>query len=532
MAPHTRIRMETTRQILRVDPREIAYLRMTIESYDGMAVVRTLDPQEALIEIQVAPGCENLISALVTELKEKETIDINPEPVPGTKENRGAYSLGRYYHIVTMGCQMNEYDSDYMAQCLQHLQLLPTKDPKQADIILINTCTVREKAEQKAYSLLGRMLGLKKKRPGKIVGVTGCVAQQQGKDLLRRFPELDLVLGPREIAKIQEGVRQAALKRKKFVATSIGPEPPCAPARRGYFEGHVKGYVSIMEGCNNFCTYCVVPYVRGRETSRAPGQIVKEVENLLSQGVKEVTLLGQNVNSYFYQQDNGYTFARLLKTLDTLDGIKRIRFTTSHPKDLSNDLIACFGSLKHLCPHIHLPFQAGSNKVLKAMHRGYTREKYLELIRKLRSVKPGIAITSDVMVGFPGETDQDFEETLDLVKTVEFDSLFSFRYSDRKGTAAEKLPEKIPEPVKASRLSKLQNIQKAITLKKNRALVGAITPILVEGVSKRKGGQLTGRTDTNKIVNFCGDPKMIGHLVKVLIKEAFTNSLRGEAVKC
>jgi len=289
----------------------------------------------------------------------------------------------------------------------------------------------------------------------------------------------------------------------------------------------VTGYLSIMEGCNNFCSYCIVPYVRGREISRPPEEIMIEAKNLISEGVKEITLLGQNVNSYRWEGMEKWNFVTLLREMTQLDGLLRLRFTTSHPKDLSEQLIHCFGDLQKLCPHIHLPFQAGSNSVLDRMKRGYSREKYIQLIEKLRAVRPDIAITSDVMVGFPGETDQDFDMTLNLIKRVQFDSLFSFKYSDRKGTVAAKMDAKVGETDKSLRLSVLQSLQKKISLKKNRALEGKQLEVLVEGNSK-KGGQISGRTGSNKIVNFNSNNNMIGRLVIVTVNRGLLNSLQGE----
>jgi tRNA-2-methylthio-N6-dimethylallyladenosine synthase len=421
---------------------------------------------------------------------------------------------------------MNEYDSDYLAQVLVNSNLLPTDTPNNADLILINTCSVRAKAEQKALSLLGRMISLKRRKPDLIVGVAGCIAQQEGSKLMERFPELDLVLGTREIESIENLLESLVSKRQKIVATNIDLRPPSPLAKDGYFKGRVKSYVSIMEGCDNFCTYCIVPYVRGREVSRPPDDIIRETEHLISQGVKEVTLLGQNVNSYVWGKGEVFRFPSLLRELSKRPGLSRIRFTTSHPKDLSEDLMHCFGELENLCPHIHLPLQAGSNKILEFMNRGYTREKYLERVEKLRIIRPDIAISSDVMVGFPKESLEDFESTLELIREIEFDSLYSFKYSDRKGTLAERMDGKISEPEKSSRLTQLQQIQRAITLKKNRRLEGQALEILVEGESK-KGGQLTGRTATNKIVNFAHKNSLVGELVNVTIKRAHVNSLWG-----
>lgn len=438
--------------------------------------------------------------------------------------------MPRYFHITTMGCQMNEYDSDYLSQVLVNNDFLPTGDPRNADLILINTCTVRDKAEQKAYSLLGRMSLLKKKNPGVILGLVGCIAQQEGTNLLKRFPNLDIVLGTREIDKIEETLERVYSDCGKIVATNVDQQPPPPVKSCGYFEGRTKAYLSIMQGCDNFCSYCIVPYVRGREVSRPPGEIVEEAEGLISQGIKEIALLGQNVNSYSWGTEKGFRFPQLLRTLVSLGGLRRLRFTTSHPKDLSDDLIASFGHLEKLCPHIHLPFQSGSNRILQLMNRGYTQEKYRELIGKLRKVKPGISITSDVMVGFPGETVEDFQMTLDLIADIEFDGLYSFKYSDRKGTLARKMKEKINETEKSSRLAVLQEIQKGITLRKNRKLEGRVVEILVEGRSK-KGGQLTGRTETNKPVNFTCNNGLISELVKVKIERSYANSLWGKLIK-
>jgi len=434
--------------------------------------------------------------------------------------------LSRYFYISTMGCQMNEYDSDYLAQVLVNANYLPMDTPDNADIILINTCTVRAKAEQKALSLLGRMISLKRRKPDLVVGIAGCIAQQEGAHLIERFPELDLVLGTREIGNIEALLERLVSNREKIVATDIDLRPPSPICKDGYFRGRVKSYISIMEGCDNFCSYCIVPYVRGREVSRPPDEILRETQHLISQGVKDVTLLGQNVNSYVWRTEDTFNFPSLLRELSQLHGLARIRFTTSHPKDLSDDLISCFGELENLCPHIHLPLQAGSNKILDLMNRGYSREKYMELVLKLRQVRPDVAITSDVMVGFPQESHEDFELTLELIREIEFDSLYSFKYSDRKGTLAEKMVGKIPEAEKSSRLSQLQQLQKGITLKRNKRLEGRELEILVEGASK-KGGQWTGRSTTNKIVNFTNNNCKLGEFVKVKIKRAFVNSLLG-----
>ena len=434
--------------------------------------------------------------------------------------------MARQFFITTMGCQMNEYDSDYLSQLLLNSKYEQAETPKNADLILINTCAVRAKAEQKAFSLLGRMLALKERKPSLILGLVGCIAQQEGSNLIKRFPGLDFVLGTREIGRISDTLTDLEIDGRKNVAIDMGHRTPPPVNRPGFFKGRVKSFISIMEGCNNYCSYCIVPYVRGEEVSRPSGEIIKETEHLVSEGVKEVTLLGQNVNSYCSPNNETYRFPSLLREITQVKGLQRVRFTTSHPKDLSEDLIQCFDQLEKLCPHIHLPVQAGSDRILKLMNRKYTREKYLYRIQSLRGVRPDIAVTTDIIVGFPGERNDDFNMTLDLLKKIEFDNLFSFKYSDRKGTLAEKMEHKVDEETKSERLHALQKLQKSITLKKNRGLIGSEMDILVEGTS-RKGDQLTGRTGTNKVVNINCDLNTIGDIVKVKITGAAMNSLRG-----
>ena len=424
---------------------------------------------------------------------------------------------------------MNVYDSDFLAQSLIKNGFLPEKEPGRADVILINTCAVRAKPEQKACSFLGRMADLKEKNPELVVGMVGCLAQMKGKEMMKRFPLLDFAMGPRELARILETLESIFDGRRRILATGLNVEPAPAVQCEGYFRGQTSGFISIMEGCNNFCSYCIVPHVRGREYFRPPEEILDEARHLLKEGMREITLLGQNVNSYVWKDNHKWNFASLLSAVSALDDLKRLRFTTSHPKDLSDDLLGCFAGIGKLAAHIHLPFQAGSNRILKLMRRGYTREEYLELIRKLRTAKEDIAITSDVMVGFPGETEEDFQLTLDLIQAVEFDSLFSFKYSDREGTPAAGMRDKVGEAIKMERLQRLQELQNRITLKKNRKLAGQQLTVLVEGTSK-KGGQLTGRTASNKVVNFDGDAQMVGKLVEVVIKESYLNSLKGEAI--
>ena len=427
-----------------------------------------------------------------------------------------------------MGCQMNEYDSDFLAQSLILEGYTRTNMPDQADLVLVNTCAVRAKPEQKTFSFLGRMSALKKRNPDMVLGVVGCLAQMKGKRILKQFHLLDFAMGPRDLSHLMEVLEKIERNQGRIAAVNLDSFRSGYVSCPGYFARKITGFISIMEGCNNFCSYCIVPYVRGREISKPVDDILGEARSLISQGVKEITLLGQNVNSYNWKQkDRTWHFPDLLEKLGGVEGLVRLRFTTSHPKDVSLTLIHCFKEIPNLCPHIHLPFQAGSNRVLKSMKRRYTREDYMKLIASLKNVNPEIAITSDVMVGFPGETDSDFEDTLDLIRHVRFDSLYSFKYSDRVGTAAEKMGNKVEESVKTSRLCILQELQEQITREKNKKLEGKILEVLIEGES-RKGGQKTGKTATNKIVNFRCKESSAGELVMVRIQEAFINSFRGE----
>ncbi len=422
---------------------------------------------------------------------------------------------------------MNEYDSDSVGSILQARGLSSTETPEHADLIIINTCSVREKAEQKAFSLLGRMIVIKKKRKDIVLGIMGCIAQQEGKALLKKFPEIDLVIGTRETGNISSMLDRIVNYGERITATDISLTSIHHFKQSENFKGRIKSNLSIMEGCNNFCSYCIVPYVRGREESRPPEDIINEAKSLVKQGIKEITLLGQNVNSYSAGKGGKVKFPELIKRVAEIEDLYRIRFTTSHPKDLSDDLIKTFISVKKLCQHIHLPFQSGSDRILKLMNRKYTSDNYIRLTDKLREISNDFAITSDVIVGFPGESEDDFKKTLDLIEKIEFDNLFSFKYSDRKGTKAAELPDKLNEIEKSSRLKVLQDLQKEKTLLRNKRLEGKTEEILVDGLSKR-GTQYSGRTNTNKIINFYSKNNIIGDIVKVKVNRAFINSLHGE----
>jgi len=434
------------------------------------------------------------------------------------------------FHIKTFGCQMNKHDSTSLSQILINEGYGQTESIDDAHIVLVNTCTVRQKAEEKALTLIGRLSHLKAKKPDLIIGVIGCVAQQSGMDLFTRFPYLDLVLGPRNIHHVNRFLSQIKEQRERISSLDLACELTPFPKCNGYLKGRVTSFLKIMEGCDNFCAYCIVPFVRGRETSLPAARVIDQARYLVTQGIKEMTLIGQNVNSYNVKNRALPTFPGLLKELDTIAGLERLRFTTSHPKDLSGELIDLFAGSKSLCPHIHLPVQSGSTKILRLMNRGYTRDQYVDLIRRLRKTRPDIAITSDMVVGFPGETQEDFEDSLSLIEEVKFDNLFSFKYSERPGIKALQLPGAIGEKEKQRRLSILQDKQREITLSKNRLLEGTIQEILVEGPAKRGGGLLTGRALGNKVVNFPSRADLKGRLVRVKIDKGFQNSLLGELV--
>jgi len=431
----------------------------------------------------------------------------------------------RRLYIKTYGCQMNVYDSARMAELLSPEYTL-TEVPEEADLYLINTCSIRRKSEEKVRSLLGRLRPLKRRRPQMRLGVCGCVAQQEGARLLAQAPHLDLVLGTQAIFRLPEGLRQRDRTGRPVLDTRLDPpDPPEIPVRR--VGPPAPALVTIMTGCDNYCTYCVVPYVRGRERSRPADDIVAEVSALVAAGAQDVTLLGQNVNSYGRGLADGLTFPELLRRLAGIPGLARLRFTTSHPRDLSEELIACFADLPVLCPHLHLPAQSGSDAVLSRMHRGYTRAAYLDQVRRLRQARPDMAISTDLIVGFPGETDQDFADTLDLMRQADFASAFSFKYSPRPQTLAAGFPDQVPEPVKTRRLAVLQAQQEELSLASNQRLVGGIHDVLVEGRSKQSGDQLCGRLRSNQVVNFTGPERLRGSLVPVRIETAHPHSLGG-----
>ena len=437
------------------------------------------------------------------------------------------------FFIRTFGCQMNVHDSEQLAAVMLAAGYDRVRDEKQAGVILVNTCSIRDKVAEKIVSQIGRYRRLKDRNPELVIAVGGCLAQHWGRDLLRRIPEVDLVFGTHALKDVPDLLSRREREGRSVVDTAFREEIPSLE-RFTYAAGGNNGrrvinaFVTIMQGCDNYCSYCVVPYLRGREKSRPSEDILEEVRILAEQGVKEITLLGQNVNSYGKGRKQEIGFAELIERLAAVNGLERIRFTTSHPKDLNGELIACFGRVDKLCEHIHLPFQSGSDRVLRLMNRGYTRDDYLARIDALRRRCPEIAISGDVMVGFPGETEEDFEETLTLMKEVRFDNLFSFKFSEREGTRAASMKEQVPEREKARRLRLLQELQDLHTLERNKALVGQRMEILTEGKSKKNLQEMTGRTRTNKIVNFAAPRDVCGETVQLKITGAYLHSLRGE----
>ena len=436
-------------------------------------------------------------------------------------------------YIQTNGCQMNEYDSDKMRDVLIASHGMEMTDiPEEADVLLLNTCSIREKAQEKVFSALGRWRKLKKKRPEMIIGVGGCVASQEGAAIQKRAPYVDIVFGPQTLHRLPELLNQARSGQQHVVDISFPeiekfdslPEPRAEGA---------KAFVSVMEGCSKYCSFCVVPYTRGEEISRPLEDVLAEISALAAQGVREINLLGQNVNAYRGEMADGdiASFALLLHYVAVIDGIDRIRFTTSHPIEFTDDIIEAFAEIPQLVNHLHLPVQSGSDNVLAAMKRGHTRADYLETMAKMKAVRPGISLSSDFIVGFPGETDEDFEDTMALIEEVGFDLSYSFLYSARPGTPAAELPDDISEEVKKARLARLKQRIEEMTMAISESMIGTVQTILVEGVSRKSPLHITGRTENNRVVNFIGHPRLAGQFVDVLITEALPNSLRGKMVE-
>ncbi|QKT03107.1 tRNA (N6-isopentenyl adenosine(37)-C2)-methylthiotransferase MiaB [Ectothiorhodospiraceae bacterium 2226] len=441
--------------------------------------------------------------------------------------------MTRKLYIKTHGCQMNEYDSAKMAEVLHEGAGLELTDrPEEADVLLLNTCSIREKAQEKVFSQLGMWRELKEARPEVVIGVGGCVASQEGEALRARAPYVDLVFGPQTLHRLPQMLREREARRAPVVDVSF-PEIEKfdhLPAPRA--EG-ATAFVSIMEGCSKYCTFCVVPYTRGEEVSRPFDDVIAEVAQLAAQGVREVTLLGQNVNAYRGVMHDGdiADLALLIGYVAAIDGIERVRYTTSHPVEFSDSLIAAYGEVPELVSHLHLPVQSGSDRILALMKRGHTALEYKAKVRRLRALRPDISLSSDFIVGFPGETDADFEATMNLIAEVGFDTSFSFIYSPRPGTPAAQLPDDIPLAVKKERLALLQQRINQQAAAISRRMVGSVQRILIEGPSRKDPRQMAGRTENNRVVNIDGGPELIGRFVDVRITEALPNSLRGERIE-
>lgn len=445
-------------------------------------------------------------------------------------ENQSNSLSVRKLYIKTFGCQMNEYDSSRISQVLeQSHQLELTSKPEDADVLLLNTCSIREKAQEKVFSQLGRWKNWKQKKPDLVIGVGGCVASQEGENIQKRAPYVDMVFGPQTIHRLPEMLDSVSHLHKKVVDISF-PEIEkfdCMPQPEA--DGP-SAFVSIMEGCSKYCTYCVVPYTRGEEVSRPFDDVLAEIVVLAQQGVREVNLLGQNVNAYRGEMNDGEQadLALLIHYVAQIDGIDRIRFTTSHPIEFNDDLIQAYAEVPELVSFLHLPVQSGSNRILAAMKRGHTTDDYINIIHRLKQARPGISISSDFIVGFPGETDADFADTMKLISEIGFDQSFSFIYSARPGTPASLLSDATTDLIKKHRLSILQAAISANAAAINRQMVGSVQRVLVEGVSKKSETQISGRTENNRVVNFAGDHSLIGQFIEVRITDALTNSLQGE----
>ena len=441
--------------------------------------------------------------------------------------------MAQKLYIETFGCQMNEYDSDKMRDLLKASHgMEATDDPAEADVLLLNTCSIREKAQEKVFSQLGRWRPLKDKREGLIIGVGGCVASQEGVALQQRVPYVDLVFGPLTLHRLPQMLDEVRRTQKPAVDISFPAIEKFDALPEPRADGP-KAYVSAMEGCSRYCTFCVVPYTRGEEISRPLEDVVVEVEALAAQGVREINLLGQNVNAYQGLMEDGdhADLALLLHYVAAVDGIDRLRFTTSHPMEFSDSLVEAFDEIPQLVNHLHLPVQSGSNSVLARMKRGHERDAYIDLIARIRAIRPTISLSSDFIIGFPGETDEEFEQTMALIDTIGFDHSFSFIYSPRPGTPAAAMADDIPMAVKKERLQRLQAAILSSANLISHQMIGTTQTVLVEGVSKKSAQQMRGRTENNRVVNFSAPAQLIGQFVEVKIAEALPNSLRGRLVE-
>jgi len=440
-------------------------------------------------------------------------------------------SENKYYKIITYGCQMNEHDSERLAGMLEEMGYQSTEEYENADIILLNTCLIRENAELKVYGKLGELKQYKRENPNLIIGIGGCMMQQDQPvdEVYKKYRHVDLIFGTHNIHHLPNLIKKIEKTRDRVVEVWDEEEGliPDLPSQR---ESEHSAWISIIQGCDNFCTYCIVPYVRGRERSRPVASIVEEAKRLAADGVKEITLLGQNVNSYGNDLGNEITFPKLLQGLNKIENLKRIRFMTSHPRDFSNDLLENIKKLDKVANHIHLPVQSGSNKVLKEMNRGYTREYYIERVKKIQQEIPGAAVSTDFIVGFPGESEEDFQKTIELVKELKFDMAYTFIYSQRSGTPAARRDDQIAEDIKKERLNRLMELQNKISYDQNQKLIGTTQEILVTGPSSNDSEVFEGRTSTNKICFIDKREELLGEVVKVKIEAAKSWTLEGTVI--
>ena len=516
---------------LRINPARYHYLKFILEAYDGLCLLSTVPEKPGCVSIHYPKEQTKTLYDLLASLSNS----LKPEFLKSNSNNKTAMSSKSFF-IKTFGCQMNERDSEIMAQLLSEKNYIETSDSDDADLIILNTCSIRAKAEQKVMSLLGVLRKNKKRNPDLKICVAGCVAQQEGRHIIDRMSHVDLVLGTQNIYELAELLED--LDKPSVITTLVDDYniPAFIPDLKKSNKTAkppviFKKFLTIMQGCNNYCTYCVVPFTRGREVSRDVDHILREAHALVEAGVKEITLLGQNVNSYgrtnsVSKEDPSYNFSKLLRAVAEVPGLKRLRFTTSNPKDLSDDLMRCFADVEILCPQFHLPVQSGSNQVLARMNRKYTRELYLEQVATLRSYCPEIAITTDMIVGFPGETDADFEETMSLLEEVYYHGSYSFKYSDRPGTRSEEFEDKVEEKIKSERLLRFQTRQDEISLEQNRNYIGKNLPVMIEKAGRKS---LVGRTGTNHLVHF---PDTVcdcepGDIMMAKIIHAGHHSLRG-----
>ena len=453
-----------------------------------------------------------------------EVLTHENQPLTNQKEVRK--TLKKKFYIETLGCQMNVADSELIVAMLNDKGFIKSDKPQDSDLIFINTCSIREKAEEKVYSQLGRWDKIKKNNPEVIIGVLGCMAQNLKQDILENKPYVDIVLGPDSYRKLPEIINRSINDQQSIVDTKLSRYE----VYEGLFpkrKGGVNAWISIMRGCDKFCTFCIVPFTRGRERSRSIDSIVAEAESAVNSGYRELTLLGQNVNSYKYDD---YKFHDLLEIISQIPGVDRIRYTSPHPQDISDQLLEIMRKYDNICNYVHLPLQSGSDRILKRMHRSYSKDDFLNLAKKIRKILPGVGISTDIIVGFPGETEEDFLETVGVMDYVKFDSAFNFKYSPRKGTKASEYEDQILETIKQKRLEKVINLQKEHSILRNKRLIGSIQKVLVEKQSKMSSDHWAGRTDSNKWVIFNKGKAKLNEMVKVSILDSQGVSLKGELV--